>query len=298
MRRIFSFLVMTGVLCGAVAVRAQNFDAVTITTTAIGDDLAMLTGQGGNIGLFYGPDGVLMIDDQFAPLSDKIRAAVVAVAGQPVRFLVNTHWHGDHTGGNEAFGGARAVIVAHENVRARMQKGQAMPALGRVVPPAPDVALPVVTFEDGVSFHLNGTRVDVHHIAHAHTDGDALVHFPDRNVLHMGDIYFNGFYPFIDGSSAGSLAGMIAGAARGLELADAATVIIPGHGPLSNRGELAAYHAMLTGVAQAVAAAKAEGMSVDDAVAADILAPFNADWAGGFMTPERFLRSVYPLAND
>lgn len=298
MRQVFSFLVMMGVLCGAGAAQAQNFDAVTIKTTTIGDDLAVLTGQGGNIGLLFGPDGVLMIDDQFAPLSDKIRAAVMAVAGQPVRFLVNTHWHGDHTGGNEAFGGGGALIVAHENVRTRMQKGQAMPALGRVVPPAPGVALPVVTFEDGVSFHLNGTRVDVHHIAHAHTDGDALVHFPDRNVLHMGDVYFNGFYPFIDGSSAGTLAGMIAGAARGLALSDAETVIIPGHGAVSNRAELVAYHAMLNGVAQAVAAAKAKGMSADEAVAADILAPFNADWAGGFMTPGRFLRSVYILAEN
>ncbi len=295
MRRIFSFLVTAGVLCGAAAAQAQNFDAVNIQTTAIGDDLAMLTGQGGNIGLFFGPEGVLMIDDQFAPLSDKINKAVQKVAGQPVRFLVNTHWHGDHTGGNEAFGGGGALIVAHENVRTRMEKGQAMPALGRMVPPAPDAALPVVTFKDGVSFHLNGTRVDVYHTAHAHTDGDALVHFPGRNVLHMGDVYFNGFYPFIDGSSAGSLAGMIAGVARGLELADAATVIIPGHGPLSDRQELVAYHAMLTGVAEAVAAAKAKGMGVDDAVAADILAPFDAEWAGGFMTPERFLRSVYML---
>ena len=297
MRRIFSFLVTAGVLCGAAAAQAQNFDAVNIQPIAIGDDLAMLSGQGGNIGLFFGPEGVLMIDDQFAPLSDKINAAVQKVAGQPVRFLVNTHWHGDHTGGNEAFGGGGALIVAHENVRARLEKGQAMPALGRVVPPAADAGLPVVTFDEGISFHLNGTRVDVHHTAHAHTDGDALVHFPDRNVLHMGDIYFNGFYPFIDGSSAGSLAGMIAGVARRLELADAATVIIPGNGPLSNRQELVAYHAMLTGVAEAVAAAKAKGMSVDEAAAADILASFNADWAGGFMTPERFLRSVYTLAD-
>lgn len=272
---------------------AQDFDAVEIKTHPVAEGLAMLTGAGGNIAIHHGPDGVLMIDDQYAPLSDKITAAIAKLSDQPVRFLINTHWHGDHTGGNEPFGQAGALIVAHDNVRIRMEKGQDMPALGRTVPPAPPVALPVVTFADGLSFHINGVRVDVHHVKHAHTDGDSIVHIPGLNVIHTGDVYFNGFYPFIDGGSDGSLEGMIAAVERTLALADDETRIIPGHGALSNKQELMTYRDMLAGVRTAVGVAKEEGLSADQAVEADILSAFNEKWGGGFMSPERFLRIIY-----
>ncbi|MDQ3229953.1 MAG: MBL fold metallo-hydrolase, partial [Pseudomonadota bacterium] len=219
----------------------QDFSKVEIKTTALRDGTHMLTGAGGNIVASAGSDGVFIIDDQFAPLSDKIRAAVGKLSDKPLRFVVNTHWHGDHTGGNENLGKAGAVIVAHDNVRKRMSVEQLL--LGNKIPASPGAALPVVTFASDLNLHLNGDSVHVQHVAHAHTDGDALVKFERANVLHMGDVYFNGLYPFIDASSGGSIGGLLAAIDSGLALSDDNTIVVPGHGPVSNRSELAAYGA-------------------------------------------------------
>ena len=221
----------------------QDFSKVEIKATALRGGTHMLTGAGGNIVPSAGSDGVFIIDDQFAPLSGKIRAAVRKLSDKPLRFVVNTHWHGDHTGGNEDMGKAGAVIVAHANVRKRMSVGQLL--RGQKVPAAPGAALPVVTFTQDLALHLNGDNVRVQHVAHAHTDGDALVKFERANVLHMGDVYFNGLYPFIDAESGGSIGGLLAAIGSGLALSDATTIVVPGHGPVSNRKELAAYGAML-----------------------------------------------------
>ena len=224
---------------------AQDLADVEIETIDLGHGIAMLTGRGGNIGVSVGEDGVFLIDDQFAPLTDRIRAAVSRLSERPIRFLVNTHWHGDHTGGNENLGRAGVVIVAHAAVRERMSSEQYMVAFDRHTPPSPGPALPAITFGEEVTFHLNGDTIHVFHVDPAHTDGDSIVHFENAGVIHMGDTYFAGMYPFFDLSSAGSVKGMLAAVNRVLEIADNDTRIIPGHGPISNRKQLVAYRDML-----------------------------------------------------
>jgi glyoxylase-like metal-dependent hydrolase (beta-lactamase superfamily II) len=271
---------------------AQDWEKVEIAAQDLGGGVAMLTGQGGNLAVCHGEDGVLLVDDQFAPLTEKIRAAVAKLSPLPIRFVVNTHWHGDHTGGNENLGKAGALIVAHENVRVRMGSEQFQKAFDRKTPPAPKTALPVVTFAESVTFHWNGEEIRVVHVAPAHTDGDSVVRFVKSDVLHTGDLYFNGMYPFIDTSSGGSVDGVIAASERLLGMAGETTKIVPGHGPLSNRKELAAYRDMLRGVRDAVAKLLAEGKSLAEIVAAKPTAPWDAKWGGGFMKPDRFTAIV------
>jgi glyoxylase-like metal-dependent hydrolase (beta-lactamase superfamily II) len=276
--------------CGALA--QGDFDKVDIGTTAVADGIYMLTGAGGNLGLSAGPDGLVLIDDQYAPLTDKIRAAVAAVDPGEIRFVLNTHWHGDHTGGNESLGKTGSVIVAHDNVRARMSVEQVMEVFGRTVPASPAGALPIVTFNDTVTFHLNGQTTHVFHVEHAHTDGDAVVHFREANVIHAGDIVFAGQFPFIDVGSGGSIDGVIAACDRILEIADAKTRIIPGHGELTDRAGLVKYRDMLTGVRDAVSAEIAAGKDLDAIREADPLAPWAEAWGTGFMKPDVFLGIV------
>ena len=241
---------------------SQNFDAVEIRTQQVAPGVYMLLGQGGNIGVSVGEDGVFLIDDQFAPLTDKILAAIGAITSEPVRFVFNTHWHGDHTGGNENLGGAGALIVAHENVRARLSMDQVLERIGREPAPnpaAPDGALPVITFAEDVTFHLNGDELYAFHVANAHTDGDAIVHFRRANVVHMGDTFFRDRFPFIDTATGGSIDGMIAASGAALALMDARTMVIPGHGALSTREDLRAYRDALKSMRDAVAALMEEG---------------------------------------
>jgi glyoxylase-like metal-dependent hydrolase (beta-lactamase superfamily II) len=275
-----------------VGLAQRDFSKVEITTIRVAEAVSMLEGAGGNIGVSVGADGVFLIDDQYAPLTDKIVAAVGAIDERPIRFVLNTHWHSDHTGGNENLGGAGALIVAHDNVRVRMSTEQFLEAFDRRVPPSPESALPVVTFSDTVTFHINGDTVHAFHVDPAHTDGDSIVHFSKANVIHMGDVMFSGMYPFIDVGAGGSLTGVIAACDRALELADDDTKIIPGHGPLSTRADLEAYRAMLAGVRDAVAPLVVAGKSLEEMRQADPLAPFNETWGGG-MEPEVFLGIVY-----
>jgi glyoxylase-like metal-dependent hydrolase (beta-lactamase superfamily II) len=255
MRAQFSLLAIFALLAATAYAQDASFDDVRIETVPVAPGVAMLVGRGGNIGVSTGADGVFLIDDQFAPLTPKILAAVAKLSEAPVRFLLNTHWHGDHTGGNENVAGQGAVLVAHDHVRERMSREQVMKALDRTVPASPPAALPVVTFGADLTLHWNGDAIHAIHVPNAHTDGDAIVHFTRANVLHMGDTYFAGRFPFIDVDSGGSIDGVIAAVDRGLALADAATKIIPGHGALSNRAELAAYRAMLATVRERVQAA-------------------------------------------
>jgi cyclase len=286
---------LAGILAlGLLAAAAGAQDAeVQIHTVDVAPGVHMLTGEGGNIGVSTGPDGVIVIDDQFAPLSAKIRAAVAAISKAPLRFVINTHWHGDHTGGNENFAGFGAVIVAHDNVRKRMSTEQFVAAFDRTVPPSPAAALPVVTFGQDVTFHWNGDTIHAIHVPHAHTDGDAIVHFEKANAVHAGDVYFAGRYPFIDLSSGGSLDGMIAGVDLVLALSDEKTRIIPGHGELSNRAELTRYRAVLVAARERVGAAIAQGKTLEDVLADRPLAEFDDTWGSGFVDGESFLKTVY-----
>jgi glyoxylase-like metal-dependent hydrolase (beta-lactamase superfamily II) len=282
----------------ASAATAQGED-VEIQTVDVAPGVSMLIGQGGNIGVSTGADGVFLVDDQFAPLTPKILAAVAKLSDAPVRFVLNTHWHGDHTGGNENLAGQGALIVAHDNVRRRMSSDQFISAMDRRVPASPPAALPVVTFGADVTLHWNGDALHAIHVPNAHTDGDAIVHFEKAEVVHTGDVYFAGQYPFIDRDSGGSLGGMIAAVDRVLALADDATRIIPGHGPLSNRAELARYRAMLATARDRVRAAIDAGKSLEEVLAARPLADLDGAWGTGFVKPEAFLRTVYAsLAAD
>ncbi|MCP3962495.1 MAG: MBL fold metallo-hydrolase [bacterium] len=271
----------------------QGAEEVQIKTLEIADGIFMLEGQGGNIGVAAGPDGVFMIDDQFAPLTEKIKAAIAEVSDQPIRFLINTHWHFDHTGGNENLGKAGVVIVAHHNVRERMSAGGLIEFFDNQIPPAPGVALPVITFEDSVTFHLNGDEIHVFHVPPAHTDGDSVIHFKKANVVHTGDLYFNGLYPFIDTSSGASVDGVIAAAERIHAMIDEKTRIIPGHGAPSNRAELAEYIEMLKGVRASVGKLVEAGKTLEETQAAKPTAPWDEPWGKTFITGEQFTAIVY-----
>jgi glyoxylase-like metal-dependent hydrolase (beta-lactamase superfamily II) len=274
-------------------VMAQNrdFSQVEIKTDKLTDDLYMLTGAGGNIGVSVGPDGAMLIDDQFAPLSDKIKAAVGKLTDRPIRLLVNTHYHGDHVGGNENFGKDGAVIVAQDNVRKRlatpMVRGQ------DTIPATPAAGLPVVTFANDLSLHLNGRDIQILHMPRAHTDGDAVIFFQGANVVHMGDTFFNGLYPRIDLQGGGSINGMIAATDAVLKRTDDRTKIIPGHGPLGDRKSLQVFHDMLVGSRDAVAALIKAGKSRDEALAAKPTAKWDETWGKGFMKPDAYAGTIY-----
>jgi glyoxylase-like metal-dependent hydrolase (beta-lactamase superfamily II) len=271
---------------------AQDFSKVQIETLPVAAGVHMLVGAGGNIAVSTGADGVLIVDDQYAPMHPKIVAAVEALKSGPVRFVLNTHWHLDHTGGNELFGKGGALLVAHDAARKRLAAGQFMKFFNREIPPAPPVALPDMTFGDDVTFHWNGDEIFVLHVPEAHTDGDAIVHFRRANVVHMGDVFTTG-YPFIDAESGGTLAGIIAGSDAALALADASTRVIPGHGPLAGREELLRYRDMLVASRDRIAKAIAEGQSLEALLAAKPLADFDAAYGNRFITPEVFLRSAH-----
>jgi glyoxylase-like metal-dependent hydrolase (beta-lactamase superfamily II) len=277
----------------AAAQQQQDFSQVEIKAEKVTEGVYMLTGRGGNIGLSVGKSGSFLVDDQYAPLTDKILAVVKSVSPDPVRFLVNTHWHGDHTGGNENIGKAGVFIVAHENVRQRMSKEQFNAVFKSTTPPSPEGALPVVTFGEALTFHWNGDEIRVYHVPPAHTDGDSIVHFVKADVVHMGDLFFNGGYPFIDTSSGGKVDGVIAAADRVLGAISEKTRVIPGHGPLATKADLLAYRDVVKAVRDRVAKLKAEGKTKEAAVAAKPTAEFDAKWGQGFIKGDVLVGLVF-----
>jgi glyoxylase-like metal-dependent hydrolase (beta-lactamase superfamily II) len=270
----------------------QDFSKVEIQAIRLTETTYMMTGAGGNLGLSVGEDAVFLVDDQFAPLSEKIAAAIRKITSKPVRFLLNTHWHYDHTGGNENFAAGGAILVAHENVRKRMSSEQFIEFLRANVPASPKAALPVVTFAGAISFHLNGDEMRAIHMPRAHTDGDSVVHFLRSDVVHMGDIYFNGMYPFIDTSSGGSVEGVIAACDQILQVATDRTRIIPGHGPLSTRAELQAYRDMLAAVSGRIRKMIDDGRKLEDITGSKVSADFDEKWGKGFITPNKFAEMI------
>ena len=263
---------------------AQDMADVTIEVQEIAPGIAVLFGRGGNIGVSHGEDGTILIDDQFAPLTQRIQQAVEQLGAEPTRFLINTHFHGDHTGGNENFGNAGALIMAHDNVRTRLQAGSARSQ------PAPAAALPVVTYDTGMTIHANGDTVEMTYLS-GHTDGDTIVHWKEDNVVHMGDLFFNRFgFPFVDVSGGGNVRHLLASLAIAIGMMDEETVVIPGHGRLATRADLVAYRAMIAASVEAVEAMLEEGADRDAIVAANPVARFrNTD---GFISDEAFIDAI------
>jgi glyoxylase-like metal-dependent hydrolase (beta-lactamase superfamily II) len=276
----------------SVQAQAPDYSKIEIKTTKLSDSLYMLVGAGGNIGLSAGPDAVFLIDDQFAPLAPKIKAAVAAITPRPVQFLLNTHFHFDHTGGNESFGKDGAWIVAHDNVRKRLSTEQLIGFIGAKQEGSPKAALPVITVAREISFHINGEEVQAFHVPRAHTDGDLIVHFRKSDVVHMGDTFFNGSYPFIDVSSGGTADGLVACADRVLALAGDATKIIPGHGPLASKAELKPWRDMVATVTQRIRDLRKSGKSDADIRAARPAADYDDTYGKGFINPERFVQMM------
>lgn len=288
MRRLIRLGAMGGLLLSWSS-SAQAADEVTIEATDLGSGLYMLVGQGGNIGLSIGEDGVFLIDDQYAPLSEAILAKIKELGGGDVVYLLNTHWHGDHTGGNENFAKLGAVIVANKNVRERMSVEQVSQLMNRTTPASPDAALPVISYVGSVDFYFNGHKIEALTVEPSHTDGDSIVFIEEANVLHMGDTFFHTWYPFVDVDSGGDLWGMIAVHEEALDMINDDTKIIPGHGPLATKADLQASRDKLLAVAEVLQALIDEGKSDDEILAANPLAALNLEW-GGFLTEEQFIR--------
>jgi len=234
-------------------------------------------------------------DDQFAPLTGKIQAAIARLSDKPVRFVLNTHWHPDHTGGNENLGASGATLIAHDNVRTRLSVDNFIEMFQMDAPAMPKTGLPVITFNEAISFHINNDDIRAWHVEHAHTDGDAIVHFRQANVIHTGDTYFAGMYPFIDTASGGSADGVIRAIDQVLEIANEKTVIIPGHGPISNRQELTAYRDMLKTITGRIRILLHN--SLQQIQAEGVTADFDAAYGAGFIKNEQFVEMLYQDLN-
>ena len=282
------------VLSAPAAAQQQDPSKVEIKVERVAPGVAVLMGAGGNIGVSFGEDGNVLIDDQFAPAVPRIVAAVKTLDPDPIRFIINTHWHGDHTGGNELLGGQGSAIVAQDNVRKRMSVDNISKRFKRTIKASPKAALPVITFDQGVTFHLNGDTLQVVHVANAHTDGDAMIYWQKANMLHAGDTFFHkATFPFIDLESGGSIDGLIAAGKRGLELVKPGGRVIPGHGPVATRQEYAAYLAMLEDVRSKVAAGLAAGRTREQVVASKPAAAYLATTQEGFIKADDFVGTVY-----
>ncbi len=265
-----------------------------IHVTNLRDNLYLLQGVGGNMVVQTGPDGTLLIDSSASTAAPKIEDALKKLDAHPLKFLVNTHWHYDHTDGNAALHESTGVfIIAHENTRRRLSAPQEIAFLKMHFDANPPAALPQQTFTDNQKMFLNQDELRLGHMPGAHTDTDIYVHFVNGNVIHAGDIFFNGLYPFIDGSTGGTFHGMMKAAETCLALADNETKIVPGHGPLGDKASLQKYHDMLSGLAERVGKLKASGKSREEVIAAKPTADFDAEWGKGFLPPDQFAGLVY-----
>ena len=291
--RITSAIVIAAV-AALPALAQRDWSKVEIKATPVAGTVYMLEGAGGNIGVTIGEDGIVIIDDQFAPLAPKIKDAVAGLSDKPVKFVLNTHWHGDHTGGNEYFGEI-APLVSHDNVRKRLAEG--MDTESRKTPPAPPEALPILTFNDRLTIHLNGEEVRAIHLPHAHTDGDAVIWFTDSNVLHMGDVLFSGLFPFIDIDSGGSVDGVLAAFDEVVATVPADVKIIAGHGPLSTIADIRKSKEMIIATREIIRKALSEGRTADQMKEEKILADFEA-WNWSFITTERWIDTLVRDLSD
>jgi glyoxylase-like metal-dependent hydrolase (beta-lactamase superfamily II) len=280
------------------SVIAQDFSGVEISAVQVSDNFHVLYGAGGNIGVFVDDDGIILIDDQFAPLSERINEAIDYISDQPIKYVINTHWHGDHSGGNQNFARGGAVIVGHENVRRRMSMEVFLPLYNSRTMPAPLDALPTVTFMHDISFYSGNERIRAVHVPNAHTDTDAFVHFGNANIIHLGDLLWTGSYPRIDVEhGGGSVDGVISALEKAMTLGNADTQYINGHGVLVEKGDafLQSYLAMLRTVRSRVSNMIAEGMSLRQIMASQPTEDFDADFLGDnpYIDGDMFTRIMY-----
>src|SRR6202140_3610688 len=282
----------------AAAPPPPDFSKVEIKTTDLGDNVYMLEGQGGNITVAVARDGIIMVDGEYAPLHDKIKAAIASVSNQPIKYLINTHFHGDHTGGNEPFANDGATVVSEINVKNRLAAGTTNGLTGVKIPPAPQGALPSKTYTGAFKIRLSGRVADLRHIANAHTDGDTYIWFKTANVLSTGDTFTNRRYPNIDFANGGHINGMIAATDAYLKLTNARTRIVPGHGPLADKAALMEYRAMLVTARDRMTKLVKDGKSEDDVVAAKPFSDLDAKWAPTEPASQNFIRAVYHSLAD
>ena len=294
MKKILAPVVL---LIFAISAHAQqrDFSQVQIKVTKVAGNVYMLEGSGGNIGVSVGADGILIVDDQFAPLADKIKAALKGLGGGKLRFILNTHWHGDHTGGNVVFG-PEATIIAHDNVRKRLATEQKSEVFKSTTPASPKEALPVITFDQSLSVHFNGEDIRAIHFPHGHTDGDSVIFFTNSNVVHLGDDFFaGGRFPFVDLESGGSVEGLTKNIAELITRIPPTAKLIPGHGPISTLDDLKNYHRMLVQTSEIVRQKMNAGKTLDQ-IKSEGLPEEWKPWGAGFIKTDAWIETIYRSA--
>ena len=294
MKRI---LLLVFVIVASTSYGQRDWSSVTISSEKLSDNIYVLFGSGGNIGLAVGEENAYLIDDQFGPLSDKILAHVKTLTDKPVKWVLNTHWHGDHTGGNENLAKQGAVVIAHENVRKRMATKQDRGG-GRTQDPSPNAALPIITFNDKLTLYL-GDNKSMHamHVNDAHTDGDSYYYFPEDNVLHMGDNFFKDRYPYIDLNSGGDIDGLISNVTMALGIVDDETKIIPGHGKMATKSDLENYKLVITTLRERVIKARTSGKSLEETQKAGLSKEWDQSHGQGFINADRIIEFIYKSAD-
>ena len=286
------FLLLTVVLLFAISAQAQtDFSKVEIKATKVAGNVYMLEGAGGNIGVSVGDDGLLIVDDQYAPLADKIKAALKGLADKKLRFILNTHWHGDHTGGNAIFG-PEAPVIAHDNVRKRLSTEQKSTIFNNTTPPAPKEALPIITFNQSLTVYFNGEEIRAIHYPQGHTDGDSVIFFTSSNVVHLGDDFFAGRFPFVDLDSGGTVEGLIRNIGEIIGKIPLGAKLIPGHGPISTLDDLKSYHRMLQQTTEIVRGKIAGGKTLDQIKSEGLPAEW-ASWGTGFIKTNLWVETIY-----
>ncbi len=288
--RAFLSLISLSLMLISTSLVANN---QVIKAVAITENIHMLMGQGGNVGVFIGRDGTFLIDDQFAPMTEEIISKIKSLGGGVPKFLLNTHYHSDHSGGNENLGEQGTLIFSHDNVRERLRSGSFLREFNIKLKASEGKGLPVVTFSENMSFHINGDVVRAIHTPHAHSDGDSFIHFEKQNVIHAGDLFFNGFFPFIDVDHGGSLKGMINGVNQMLLLTNNSTTIIPGHGQKSNKTELIAYRDMLQLSLNRLKALREQGLSLEEIIAAKPLKDLDNKWGKSMFTADKWIEQIF-----
>jgi cyclase len=287
------FLLFVALLFISATTATAQDNKVEFTSLQLSDTIYMLRGRGGNVGISTGEDGLYIIDDQIQPITDQLLKAIREISDEPIRFVINTHYHADHVGGNETVGGTGAVIIAHDNIRKRMTTEQVSIFMNDTTPPYPKGALPVLTFNDRMSLHLNGESATAYYVAHGHTDGDSMIHFPVSNVIHMGDMYFNGLYPYVDLDAGGAIQGVIAATDLALSLANESTHIVPGHGPLATTQDLRGYRDLLVKARDNVQALIDQGMDLQQAIDAKPTAEWDETLGEVWIKPHQFVTFIY-----